>query len=451
MFVNCFANETIENSVNRFKKILSLKGFPITKAEKELESILNYSERDFQQYITDKRHEIVQFHLNNNRGYSEFFETKKFESWDDIPVMTKADLQKPLADRLSMGYSTSKVFVNKTSGSSGNPFIFAKDKYAHALTWAHIIWLYQQHGIDMNSSLEARFYGIPKDFKGYQKERLKDLLANRHRFDIFDLSEHNLHKFLELFQKKPFDYINGYTSSIVLFAKFLKEQNIVLKSVCPTLKLCITTSEMLFEKDRKLLENQLGVKVVNEYGASELDVIAFENTKGEWQLNNKTLYVEIVDDYGFALPNGEEGNIVITSLYNRAHPFIRYQIGDRGVIDEASTDSNQILKSLTGRTNEFALLPSGKKVPALSFYYVTKSVIEDSGLVKEIKIIQEDLSKFAILYKAETELDQTQKQKIIYAVETYLEKGLSITFERKDELERSKSGKLKQFTSQLNS
>ncbi|MBZ9779872.1 phenylacetate--CoA ligase family protein [Psychroflexus sp. CAK8W] len=451
MFVNCFANESIENTVNRFKKILSLKGFPIYKAQKELEAILSISEGDFQNFNEKRKQSILDFHLKNNSNYSQFIKKTHYNTWDEIPVMTKADLQKSLKDRLSRGYKASKVFVNKTSGSSGHPFIFAKDKYAHALTWAHIIWLYQQHGIDMNSSFEARFYGIPKDAVGYRKERLKDLLANRHRFDIFDLSESNLHKFLDLFKEKPFDFINGYTSSIVLFAKFLKGQNVVLKAVCPTLKVCITTSEMLFEDDRQLLENQLGVLIVNEYGASELDVIAFENPKGEWQLNNKTVYVEVVDDHGFALPHGQEGNIVITSLYNKAHPFIRYQIGDRGVIDENSTAKNPILKSLTGRTNDFAILPSGKKVPALSFYYVTKSVIEDSAFVKEIKIMQKELSKFTIQYKAESELDQIQKRKIITAVETYLEKGLDITFERKDELDRSKSGKLKQFTSQLDS
>lgn len=437
--------------MNRFKKILSLKGFPIKKAQKDFNSILNISDANYERYIGNKRREIVDYHLKFNPSYSDFAKSKQFESWDQIPIMTKSDLQKPLTERLSKDYKASKVFVNKTSGSSGNPFIFAKDKYAHALTWAHIIWLYQQHGIDMNSSLEARFYGIPRDFIGYRKERLKDLLANRHRFDIFDLSETNLHRFLNLFRNNPFDYINGYTSSIVLFAKFLKEQNLVLKSECNSLKLCITTSEMLFENDRKLLESQIGVPVINEYGASELDIIAFENKKGEWEINSKTLYVEVVDQNGFALPDGEEGEIAITSLYNKAHPFIRYQIGDRGIIDKSSTPRKPILKSLTGRTNEFAVLPSGKKVPALSFYYVTKSIIEDSGFVKEIKILQEDLSRFSIQYKAEKELNQAQKNNIIHAIETYLEKGLTINFERKNDLERSKSGKLKQFTSKLNS
>ena len=435
--------------MNRFKKILSLKGFPIQKAEKELESILNISEDSYLDYIHSKRMEIFNYHLEHNITYAHFIKKHQVSSWDQIPVMTKADLQKPLADRLSKSYRTSDIFINKTSGSSGNPFIFAKDKYAHALTWAHIIWLYQQHGINVNSSLEARFYGIPRDFIGHKKEQLKDLLANRYRFDIFDLSEKNLHRFLKLFQVKPFEYINGYTSSIVLFAKFLKDQNLILKEVCPTLKLCITTSEMLFNKDRKLLEKQLGVPIANEYGASELGVIAFENEKGEWQLNQKTLYVEVLDDSGSVLPYGEEGNVVITSLYNKAHPFIRYQIGDRGIIDEKSHPKAPILKSLTGRTNEFAVLPSGKKVPALSLYYVTKSVIEDSGFVKEIKIIQEEVSKFTIQYKASDQLDAHQKKSIIKAIEEYLEKGISVKFDHIDELERSKSGKLKQFTSKV--
>jgi len=449
MFVNCFANESVEISVNRFKKILGLKGFPIGKAEKEFKTLLNIPHGDLQRHITSKRNDIVNYHLKHNSAYSDFAQLKQLEEWNDLPIMTKTDLQQPLQKRLSHGFKASNVFVNKTSGSSGNPFIFAKDKYAHAMTWAHIIWLYQQHGIDMNSSFEARFYGIPKDIIGHQKERLKDLLVNRHRFDIFDLSTENLYKFLDLFRKKPFDYINGYTSSIVLFAKFLSEQNIVLKDVCPTLKICITTSEMLFENDRALLEEQLGLTVVNEYGASELDVIAFENTNGDWEINTKTLYLEVVDNEGKVLPNGEEGDIVITSLYNKAHPFIRYKIGDRGVKEDPSRSGIPVLKSLTGRTNEFAHLPSGKKVPALSFYYVTKSVIEDTGSVKEIKIIQETLKHFVIEYKSEKELDQNQRNKIKKAIETYLEKGLQLRFIRRDILERSKSGKLKQFTSRL--
>jgi phenylacetate-CoA ligase len=50
---------------------------------------------------------------------------------------------------------------------------------------------------------------------------------------------------------------------------------------------------MLFEEDKILMEKQFGVSVVNEYGASELDLIAFQNINDEWIVNSQTLYVEI--------------------------------------------------------------------------------------------------------------------------------------------------------------
>ena len=416
-------------------------------ANQELENILSVSEIDYNNYINQKKSAIVDYHLKHNKSYKDFVGKIAFDNWNELPIMTKKEFQKPLSERLSEGFTPSSVYVNKTSGSSGDPFIFAKDKFCHALTWSNIIYRFSWFGIDFNSSLQARFYGIPLDFIGNKKERIKDLISNRYRFTIFDLSDEVLEKVLIKFKKKKFDYINGYTSSIVLFAKFLQKKNIVLTTFCPTLKCCIVTSEMLFEDDKILLKKQFGVPVVNEYGASELDLIAFQNPQGEWQVNSETLFVEILNDDNTVLPNGKEGRIVITSLYNKAHPFIRYDIGDVGILDEKSTLKKPILKKLIGRTNDIAVLPSGKKSPGLTFYYVTKSIIEDDGNVKEFVIKQTKIDTFDIEYVSELELTKIQIQNIEKAITTYLEKGLTFTFIRKEKLERSKSGKLKQFVS----
>ncbi|WP_445159232.1 phenylacetate--CoA ligase family protein [Mesohalobacter salilacus] len=435
--------------MNRFERVLELSGFALKSAKQHLLQIEKELQKDTNAYVKKKRQDIFHYHLKHNSFYQKFVNQNDIQSWDDIPIMTKANLQQPLEERLSEGYKLKDVFVSKTSGSSGHPFSFAKDKYCHALTWANIIKLYQQHDIEMGKSLEARFYGIPKSGLSHYKERLKDKFAKRYRFDIFDLSDEALAEFLKAFQTKPFEFINGYTSSIVRFAKYLKSQNIVLREECPSLKLCITTSEMLFENDRLLLEKQIGVKVVNEYGASELGVIAFENFKNEWLINTKTLLVEVVDETGKALPFGEEGEIVITSLYNKAHPFIRYKIGDRGVLSLDSKSGQPILKQLTGRTNDFAKLPSGKVIPALTFYYVTKSAIENSGQVKEIVVVQNRKDQFDIIYVADRVLSDPQKQTILEAIEKYLEPDLKINFNQKTQIKRSKSGKLKQFESKI--
>jgi phenylacetate-CoA ligase len=428
---------------------LRINGFPIKKAKVEFEKIIAISDDKFENYVMEKRNEIVNFHLQYNFFYQNLVGKSEIKNWNDLPVLTKKDLQQPLKERISKGYSEKKIFVNKTSGSSGDPFIFAKDKECHALTWASIIYRFGWYGIDFNSSYQARFYGIPLDFMGNKKERFKDFLSNRYRFSIFDLSDDVLEKVLKKFQKSNFDYINGYTSSIVLFAKFLQSKNIVLKTVCPTLKVCLVTSEMLFEEDKVLMEKQFGIPIVSEYGASELDLIAFENTKGEWQVNSETLFVEILDENNQPVPNGKEGKIVITSLYNKAHPFIRYEIGDVGILDEKSTFRKPILKKLIGRTNDVAILPSGKKSPGLTFYYVTKSIIEDDGNVKEFVIKQTKIDSFEIDYVSEIDLTSTQIRKIEEAIELYLEPNLNFTFTRKTFLERSKRGKLKQFQSML--
>lgn len=428
---------------------LKLNGFEIDKAKEALAKIQSQSEKDFVGYIENQKKEIVSYHLEHNAFYKNFGKSIDINNWDSIPVITKRHLQQPLEKRLSNGYTTNTVYINKTSGSSGDPFIFAKDKWCHALTWAEIMNRFGWFDIDFNSSKQARFYGIPLDKKGYYKERLKDCFSNRYRFSVFDLSDNAFEKVLSKFKSTNFDYINGYTSPIVQFAKFLNRKKIVLKSVCPTLKVCIVTSEMLFDEDKTLLETQLGIPVVNEYGASELDLIAFQNTEDQWRVNSETLYVEILDNNDNILPYGQEGRIAITSLYNKAHPFIRYDIGDIGILDEKSTLKKPILKKLIGRTNDIATLPSGKTAAGLTFYYITKSVIENDGNVSEFIIEQLSLDVFKIKYVSKNALSSDEKETIGKAMIQYLEPNISIIFERVAKLDRSKSGKLKQFTSYI--
>ena len=432
-----------------FKLSLQLNKFPINRAQKVLQEIQKIPAANYEDYLSEKRREIVEYHLNNNHFYKNFFGKSSFSNWNEVPVMAKTDLQQKLENRLSKGFSKSTAYIGKTSGSSGTPFIFAKDKFAHALSWAGFQDRYQWHDIDLNKSLQARFYGIPLDFYGNIQERIKDRISLRRRFPIFDLSEKKMEKFLKRFQKSNFSYINGYTSAVLLFAKFLKNKNLILKEVCPNLKLSIVTSERLFEEDKKLMEAVFGVPVVNEYGASEVGLIAFENKENEWIVNSEDLFVEILDKNNNPVPNGTEGRIVITSLYNKAHPMIRYDIGDTGVLSEKSTLKKPILEKLIGRTNDIATLPDGKVVPGLTFYYVTKSIIEDNGSIKEFVINQNTQDSFKIEYVSQIDFSENQKQKILMAIETYVGKNLKVIFERKDKLTRSKSGKLKQFTSDL--
>ncbi|MGB1308258.1 MAG: phenylacetate--CoA ligase family protein [Oceanihabitans sp.] len=412
-----------------------------------LQEIQEKKDSSFLNYVDQQKKAIVTYHLKNNSFYKKFAKNADLLDWNSIPIMTKKDLQQPLNRRLSNGFNLKNVYVNKTSGSTGNPFIFAKDKLCHAMTWAIIQDRFSWFDLDFNVSKQARFYGIPLHKTGYLKERLKDLLSKRYRFSVFDLSDNALEKCLHKFKNTPFVYINGYTSSIVQFAKFLENKNIILKQVCPTLKACIVTSEMLFKADKELMEKQFGIAVVNEYGASELDLIAFQNPDKQWQVNSETLFVEILDAQNNTLPYGKKGRVVITSLYNKAHPFIRYDIGDIGVLSKSSSLKKPVLKTLIGRTSDLIILPSGKKAAGLTFYYITKSIIEDDGKIKEFVIEQQKIDTFKIIYASSKTITTEKIKHILIEVENYLEKGLTVLFEKQEHLKRSKNGKLKQFTS----
>jgi len=422
---------------------LKLNGFPIKEAQNKLYEIQNISEQNYNTYINKAKSDIVSFHLKNNSFYKSVCKNG-FTAWDKLPILTKSDLQFPLKDRLSNGYTLQNVYVNKTSGSTGNPFYFAKDKFSHALTWSIIQNRFNWH--DLYEKKQARFYGIPSETVPKIKERTKDFFANRYRFNVFDLSDDAFEKWIEKFKKTKFVYLNGYTTVIVAFAKYLNLNNIVLKDICPSLKACVVTSEMCFEDDRTVMNTAFGIPVINEYGASELDLIAFQNTKNQWIINTESLFIEIVDDNDTSLPYGELGRIIVTSLYNKAHPFIRYELGDLGILKQIDSKTI-ILEKLEGRREDMVLLPSGKIAPGLSFYYVTKSVMKDTDAVKEIKVTQTDLDTFEIHYASDSELSEKQMNDVKIALYEYLEPNLKVYFHKFKQLERSKSGKLKQFTS----
>ncbi len=428
---------------------LKLNGFPLDWAKAELQKTLDVPAENYAGFTQARARAIAEFHLKHNAFYRELTKTNQFTDWQSLPVMSKSDFQRPLTERLSDGFSKKSVFINSTSGSSGHPMVFAKDKKAHAVIWANIIRRFGWYGIDFNTSLQARFYG--RVLTGWSKyaTQLKDFLSKRHRFDIFDMSDPALENMLSVFAKKRFEYLNGYTTAIVQLAQYLKRTNRNLKSICPSLKICIVTSEMLFREDRKLLEKYLGVPVVNEYGASELEVIAFEAPDGRWVVNAETLFVEILDDDGNPVPAGTQGRIVVTSLYNKAHPFIRYDVGDYGILDPSGTAKNPIMQKLIGRTNDFALLPSGKKPAGMTFYSITKSLFGDNSIVYEFIIVQSAIDTFEIHYAAERDLMASEIVAIEKTLTEYLEPGLVFKFERHERIPRSANGKLKQFSSLL--
>lgn len=427
--------------MNIFELTLQFQGFKLRRAEKFLQPILDKPSSELYQWQEKKKWEIFNHHYDHNPFYRQIIGTQRPQKWEDIPVLNKKDLQNPIDEMMARGYNRKSVYLSNTSGSSGHPFFFAKDKFCHALSWALIKHRYGQHGIDLNSS-QIRFYGIPLDKKSYLAEKLKDRLSNRIRFQVFDLSEDILAKFVNIFKSKKIEYIYGYTSSIVRFARYLLEKEIILKDICPSLKVCIVTSELCTEEDKKLLGVAFGIRIAIEYGSSELSVMGFEFPNGEMICSDEITFFENV-----LQPNGTT-RLLCTSLFNKAFPLIRYSIGD-SVDFEFNKEGRKTITRINGRVNDFVKLPSGKVAAGFTFYYVSRSILESTGCLREFVVRQTKLDTFVLDVVATEKLSDEEISDIRQKMEMYLEPGLKVEINYVDEITRKASGKIQHFYSEL--
>ncbi len=95
----------------------------------------------------------------------------------------------------------------------------------------------------------------------------------------------------------------------------------------------IIAGDQIQPEDRSFLEEALGVKVWLHYGLSEVPgpAVAFEclDHKG-LHVNEDHFLAEIINpDDESPLPEGEPGELVLTTLTTRAFPLIRFRTGDR--------------------------------------------------------------------------------------------------------------------------
>jgi phenylacetate-CoA ligase len=152
---------------------LQMQGFPMKEAKKQYAEIRNLSSEKFADYLLTQRQAIVAHHVQHNPLYQQLVSQKNSADWLSLPIMTKKHFQQPLAQRLSEGYTVKNVYVNKTSGSSGDPFIFAKDKFSHALTWANIITHLGNLALILTPPITRDFTVFPWTPWGMQKNGLR--------------------------------------------------------------------------------------------------------------------------------------------------------------------------------------------------------------------------------------------------------------------------------------
>jgi phenylacetate-CoA ligase len=152
--------------------------------------------------------------------------------------------------------------------------------------------------------------------------------------------------------------LSGVSNALYLLAGLVLEQGPI------QVRACQSAANHLHAHYRPVLEAAFSSRVHDSYGTVEAGPIAHE-CPGCHALHvaSEAVLVEVVRPDGTPSPPGEVGDVLLTSLRNRATPVIRYRIGDRAVlVDEGPAPCGRGLPSieLVGRTDEFLLAGDGR-------------------------------------------------------------------------------------------
>ena len=153
-------------------------------------------------------------------------------------------------------------------------------------------------------------------------------------------------------------------------------------------------------------------------------------------------YVEVVDDAGRPVGPGEEGELAVTSLINRAMPLIRYRIGDRGILAHPGEGCScgrpgQALERITGRSSDMFRRRDGTLVDPGVFM----GLLESQPWVGRFQIRQRDFEDVLVQIQEAAPRDRSSIEEIERTARTALGAGCAVTFEFPSHIEETASGK----------
>ena len=152
--------------------------------------------------------------------------------------------------------------------------------------------------------------------------------------------------------------VNGYVGT-PSFLKLIVEKADELKADVSSLKKAQVGAEYLPPAVRKAMQAR-GISVTQLYASADLGLIAYESANADGGANEgmileEALILEIVrPGSGEPLPDGEVGEVVITSL-NRDYPLIRFGTGDLSAVLAGTSPcgrTNVRIKGWMGRADQ---------------------------------------------------------------------------------------------------
>ena len=363
-----------------------------------------------------------------------------------LPIIRKDDIRRNLSGIISKEFDVGSLKVFSTSGSTGQPlrvFISEKeDDYRKAkhLT-ANIFCGQKPRDRYVTITSPSHFGEVPALLRAIG-------VFDRSFISVFE----DVNTQISKIEKIQPNVLAGYSSSLLLLAKVIKKRGI--DSIKP--RFILGGAELIDDFSRRFIEEVFDVPFYDQYAIVELDRIAWQCTmKSQYHIDADSIIVQFVDEKGEEVSAGERGEIICTSLFNYAMPFIRYAVGDIGIASDEECPCGirlPLMKMIEGRKDSLLCLPNGQLLSPRTFTTAI-NLFKFSKDIDQFRVIQKKLDLFEVHVKRKKEAvdEKTMKNELVEHLRKMLNVDRKVIFEIKfdNEIPLDKTGKFSTVVSEL--
>ena len=364
--------------------------------------------------------------------------------WDEVAILTRAEAQRStqaLTARI-VPPDAGAVDSGETSGSTGRPLRYLVNQLANVATLGATDRALRWWEFDGAKTM-ATFVARKRDSAAITDETTVagwrvGFSGLHHMIPISPDNDKQIDRLIEL----RAHYLTGQSFILLGLAERVRERGINLR-----FERINSTSTALSDEIRNICKEVLGARPIDQYGARETGLIACECPWcGHYHVNAETMLVEILDAEGRPCAPGETGRVVLTSLYNYAMPFIRYDIGDLAVAGPRRVKCPVKLPALTrimGRYRNSFTLHDGRVI----FPLVPVARLREFISFEQFQVVQTDYDAIEVRY---VPLDPSRSADAVgleACVRELIDASFNVRAVAVDEIPRSASGKFEDYLS----
>ena len=340
------------------------------------------------------------------------FNPNKLQSFDDLqrlPILTREILAKNFEKLKSSEISSFHAHESCSSGSTGQPARFMQDINFDTWCRAHQLRAYHWCGGWKVGERFALIWGSPVYWdKQTLARRVEAAFTNRIELNCNNIGRSNLERILDRLSQFQPKLISGYSTALYLLCQLARERGVRLGQ----LQALQPNAEPTYDYMRKEMEDYFKVPVFDKYGSTETNIISHQSVVDNsiMCIQSENTHVEFINDNGFPCKNGEDGNLIATTLNNYSMPLIRYQTLDVAAPLEGLCPSGRgfpLMSKIRGRLYDVILTKKGEKVHPQIF----SNLFSNFSTVQWFQVVQDEVHTLDIHLlthdQKRTELEKT--------------------------------------------